>query len=62
MLLTYLNTLFSALMEDENAFLESLATPYSLNTLQELINLQVLSKHAAQLTATQSLPKLMSEK
>ena len=49
-------------MEDENVFLESLATPYSLNTLQELINLQVLSKHAAQLTATQSLPKLMSEK
>ena len=60
--MTYLNTLFSALMEDENAFLESLATPYTLNTLQELINLQVLSKHASQLTATQSLPKLMSEK
>ena len=60
--MTYLNTLFSALMEDENVFLESLATPYTLNTLQELINLQVLSKHASQLAATQSLPKLMSDR
>ena len=46
MLLSYLNTLFETLMEDENGFLEGLATPFTLNTLQELLNLQVLSRHA----------------
>ena len=54
-LLSYLNTLFETLMEDENGFLEGLATPFTLNTLQELLNLQVLSRHAV--TAATQQPR-----
>lgn len=40
----YLNTLFDTLIENEQEFLDNLATPFSLNPIQELINLQVLAR------------------
>ena len=35
---SYLGTLFEVLLENEPDFLENLATPFSLNPLQELIS------------------------
>lgn len=40
----YLNTLFETLIENEQEFLDNLATPFSLNPLQELIDVQVLAR------------------
>ena len=42
----YLGTLFDTLLNGEQEFLDNLATPFSLNPLQELINLQVLANQA----------------
>ena len=42
----YLNVLFETLIGAEQEFLDNLATPFALNPLQELINLQVLSRQA----------------
>ena len=39
----YLGNLFYYLMDNENEFLENLATPIVSNPMQELVDIQVLS-------------------
>ena len=43
---SYLNNLFENLLCQEQDFLDDLATPFALNPVQELTNVQILSKQA----------------